>query len=95
MKNIYGIRMVKIITLFTLLFYFRSFSAVLASFFLNESLGSEGKIGCALCIIGSIVIILHSPEEKVINSVDEILSYAIQPGMFRNANFCFFFFKVI
>jgi hypothetical protein len=56
-------------------------SAVLASFFLHEKLGTVGKVGCALCLIGSVVIVLHSPEEKNIESVDEILSYAMQPGM--------------
>lgn len=56
-------------------------SAVLANFFLNEKLGIQGTIGCALCIIGSIVIILHSPGEKDIKSVDEILNYAVKPGI--------------
>ncbi|KAG0085720.1 hypothetical protein BGZ93_000489 [Podila epicladia] len=54
--------------------------AVLASFFLHEKLGTVGKVGCALCLIGSVVIVLHSPEEKNIESVDEILSYAMSPG---------------
>ncbi len=37
-------------------------------------------MGCALCIIGSIVIILHAPEEKEIKSVNEILQYASNPA---------------
>ncbi|KXS11008.1 DUF803-domain-containing protein [Gonapodya prolifera JEL478] len=53
--------------------------AVLASFFLDERLGTEGIIGCILCVLGSVLIILHAPAEKEINSVDEILQYAIQP----------------
>lgn len=57
-----------------------NYSAVLASFFLHERLGTVGKVGCALCLIGSVVIVLHSPEEKEISSVDEILNYALQPG---------------
>ncbi|KAI8836610.1 magnesium transporter [Chytridium lagenaria] len=55
-------------------------SAVLASMFLKEKLGKEGKIGCGLCVIGSIITILHSPEEKPINSVNEILHFAVQPA---------------
>ncbi|TPX34254.1 hypothetical protein SmJEL517_g03045 [Synchytrium microbalum] len=55
-------------------------SAVLASILLKERLGSEGKIGCALCMIGAIVIILHAPGEKDIESVDEILDLAVQPA---------------
>ncbi|KAJ3300229.1 hypothetical protein HK104_003143 [Borealophlyctis nickersoniae] len=54
--------------------------AVLASIFLKEELGVEGKIGCALCILGSIIIILHSPEDPHVESVDQILEYALQPG---------------
>jgi hypothetical protein len=54
--------------------------AVLAAFFLHEKLGIVGKVGCALCLIGSVVIVLHAPEDKAINSVDEILNYALQPG---------------
>lgn len=63
--------------------YFHSFlfiSAILASFFLNEKLNTEGVIGCTLCILGSIIIILNAPEETEINSVQEILNYAIAPG---------------
>ena len=63
------------------------FGAILAALFLGEKMGSEGMIGCALCIIGSIVIILHAPEEKVVNSVDEILQYAVQPGVFSTPGF--------
>ncbi|KAG0006236.1 hypothetical protein BGZ80_005328 [Entomortierella chlamydospora] len=54
--------------------------AVLASFFLHEKLGIVGKVGCALCLIGSVVIVIHAPEDKNINSVDEILNYALQPA---------------
>jgi magnesium transporter len=38
-------------------------------------------MGCTLCVLGSIIIILHAPEDKDIQTVDEILQYAIQPGM--------------
>lgn len=57
-------------------------SAVLASVFLKERLGLQGSIGCALCIIGSLVIILHAPGEKPVDSVDEILGYAMHPAFF-------------
>jgi len=56
-------------------------SAILASVFLNEELGHLGRIGCTLCLIGSLIIILHAPESKDVKTVDEILQYAIQPGM--------------
>ncbi|KDQ59986.1 hypothetical protein JAAARDRAFT_32348 [Jaapia argillacea MUCL 33604] len=54
--------------------------AILASFLLNEELGHIGRVGCALCLIGSLIIVLHAPEDKEIQTVDEILHYAAQPG---------------
>ncbi len=53
---------------------------MLASFLLGEQLGRIGISGCSLCIVGSLIIVLHAPEDKVINTVDEILEYAMQPG---------------
>ena len=58
--------------------------AVLAAIFLNEELGRIGGIGCALCLLGSLVIVLHAPEDKEIKTVDEILNYATQPGRQRD-----------
>ena len=55
--------------------------AVLGSYFLKENLGILGKMGCALCLIGSVIIVLHAPPDKEIQTVDEILHYAIHPGM--------------
>lgn len=57
-----------------------SVSAVLASLLLGEELGHIGRIGCTLCLIGSLIIVLHAPEDKPVQTVDEILNYAIQPG---------------
>ncbi|KAL5115683.1 hypothetical protein ACEQ8H_006395 [Pleosporales sp. CAS-2024a] len=54
--------------------------AVLGSYFLDEQLGLLGKIGCAICLIGSVIIVLHAPPDKEVASVDEVLHLAIQPG---------------
>jgi hypothetical protein len=54
--------------------------AVLGSYFLDEQLGVLGKIGCAICLIGSVIIVLHAPPDKEVASVDEVLNLAIQPG---------------
>lgn len=54
--------------------------AVLGSYFLKEELGTLGKLGCAMCLIGSVIIVLHAPPDKKIETVDEILEYAIHPG---------------
>lgn len=53
---------------------------VLGAYFLNERLSNLGKGGCALCIVGSIVIVANAPADKDIQTVDEILEYAVQPG---------------
>jgi hypothetical protein len=54
--------------------------AVLGSYFLKEALGTLGKLGCAICLIGSVIIVLHAPPDKEIKTIDEILHYALQPG---------------
>ncbi|OCH91265.1 DUF803-domain-containing protein, partial [Obba rivulosa] len=54
--------------------------AILASFLLGEELGHLGRVGCTLCLLGSLIIVLHAPEDKVIQTVDEMLHYAVQPG---------------
>lgn len=60
--------------------------AILASYLLKEELGHLGRVGCALCLIGSLIIILHAPEDKDIETVDEVLRYAVQPGFLM---YCF------
>lgn len=52
--------------------------AVLASFFLQERLGKLGIIGCALCLVGTVVIVVNAPEDREIQTVDEILTYAMR-----------------
>jgi drug/metabolite transporter (DMT)-like permease len=56
--------------------------AVLGSYFLKEELGTLGKLGCAICLIGSVIIVLHAPPDQDIKTIDEILHYAIQPGIY-------------
>lgn len=54
--------------------------AVLGSYFLKEALGTLGKLGCAICLLGSVIIVLHAPPDKEINTIDDILRYALKPG---------------
>lgn len=54
--------------------------AVLAAIFLKEELGTLGKMGCAICLLGSVIIVLHAPPDKEIETVDEILGYAAHPA---------------
>ncbi|XP_002960095.2 probable magnesium transporter NIPA4 [Selaginella moellendorffii] len=55
-------------------------SATLAHFVLKEKLHVLGMLGCLLCIVGSITIVLHAPGERVMTSVTEIWDAATQPG---------------
>eukprot|EP01023_Acetabularia_acetabulum_P027016 TRINITY_DN2555_c0_g1_i4.p2 TRINITY_DN2555_c0_g1~~TRINITY_DN2555_c0_g1_i4.p2 ORF type:complete len:361 (+),score=23.10 TRINITY_DN2555_c0_g1_i4:115-1197(+) len=55
-------------------------SAILAQWTLGEKLNIFGYIGCWLCIIGSVTIVLHSPEERQVDSVLEIWELVMQPG---------------
>ncbi|KAH8204906.1 hypothetical protein TruAng_000945 [Truncatella angustata] len=54
--------------------------AVLGSYFLQEELGIIGKLGCALCLIGAIIIVLHAPPAVEVETIDQILKYALAPG---------------
>ncbi|KAH8699065.1 DUF803 domain membrane protein [Talaromyces proteolyticus] len=54
--------------------------AVLGSYFLNERLGTLGKLGCAMCLLGSVVIVLHAPPDQPVETIDMILDLALTPG---------------
>ncbi|KAK3195061.1 hypothetical protein Dsin_026371 [Dipteronia sinensis] len=55
-------------------------SAVLAHFMLKERLQKMGVLGCVTCIVGSVVIVIHAPQEHTPNSVQEIWTLATQPA---------------
>ncbi|KAM7252877.1 hypothetical protein ACFE04_008765 [Oxalis oulophora] len=56
------------------------FSAVLAHFILEEKIHIFGILGCALCVVGSVTIVLHAPHEREIESVKQVWSLATEPG---------------
>ncbi|KAI5654130.1 hypothetical protein M9H77_31317 [Catharanthus roseus] len=56
------------------------FSSVLAHFILREKLHIFGVVGCILCLVGSVDIVIHAPVEKDIHSVKEIWHLATEPG---------------
>ncbi|UMM21833.1 hypothetical protein L5515_003344 [Caenorhabditis briggsae] len=47
-------------------------TAILSSRMLNERLNLLGSIGCALCLLGSTVIVIHSPKEEEVGSMAEL-----------------------
>ncbi|KAH9696871.1 putative magnesium transporter NIPA6 [Citrus sinensis] len=46
---------------------------------LKERLQKMGILGCITCIVGSVVIVIHAPQEHTPNSVQEIWALATQP----------------
>ncbi|CAI9271410.1 unnamed protein product [Lactuca saligna] len=54
-------------------------SAVLAHYFLDERLHIFGVVGCALCLVGSTVIVLHAPQETQVDSVKQVWFFATEP----------------
>ncbi|KAF9280598.1 hypothetical protein BGZ68_007124 [Mortierella alpina] len=54
--------------------------AVLSSIVLKEKLNLHGKIGCALCIVGAVVIVLHAPAQAAVTDIDQFKHFVIQPG---------------
>lgn len=54
-------------------------TALLADLVLKEKMHVCGSFGAALCVVGSIGVVLFAPEERVIASVEEIWSMATAP----------------
>lgn len=55
-------------------------SEILAHFVLKERLNMFGVIGIVLCVIGSVGVVVHAPQERTINSVKQLWHLALQPG---------------
>ncbi|XP_076468253.1 magnesium transporter NIPA2-like [Babylonia areolata] len=55
-------------------------SAILASRVLKERLNLLGKLGCLLCVLGSTVMVIHSPREQEVASIAALRDMVIQPG---------------
>lgn len=55
-------------------------SAVLAHFILSERLHKLGMLGCVMCIAGSVILVIHAPQEQAITSVQAIWTMATQPA---------------
>ncbi|KAG0470956.1 hypothetical protein HPP92_015502 [Vanilla planifolia] len=60
-------------------------SAVLAHVILREKLHIFGVLGCALCVVGSTTIVLHAPQERMIESVKEVWNLATEPAFLAYA----------
>ncbi|SNX83072.1 uncharacterized protein MEPE_01778 [Melanopsichium pennsylvanicum] len=54
--------------------------AVLSSIFLKEKLTLFGKVGCFLCIVGSVIIALNAPTSHVGGKITEFQKLFLAPG---------------
>lgn len=52
-------------------------SAIGSSIFLKERLSFVGKVGCFLCILGAIVIVLNAPEQSSVSTIQEMQHYTL------------------
>uniref|UniRef100_A0A8C6S2U4 NIPA like domain containing 4 n=1 Tax=Neogobius melanostomus TaxID=47308 RepID=A0A8C6S2U4_9GOBI len=55
-------------------------SAVLSSYLLGEVLNIIGKFGCFLCVLGSVILVIHAPQEKEVTSLQEMATKLLEPG---------------
>lgn len=52
----------------------------MSSYLLGEHLNLLGKLGCALSVLGSTVLVIHSPEEQEVTTVEDMTSKLKDPG---------------
>ncbi|KAF7803596.1 putative magnesium transporter NIPA4 [Senna tora] len=64
---------------------FAAYAAALAHIILRERLHIFGVLGCVLCVVGSITIVLHAPPERQIESVIEVWELAMEPAFLMYA----------
>lgn len=60
-------------------------TAILSAIFLKERLSMVGKIGCFLCIVGSVVIVMNAPAESSAANIQEMQHFVIAPGFLSYA----------
>ncbi|KAL8779115.1 MAG: hypothetical protein Q9213_007104 [Squamulea squamosa] len=53
---------------------------VLSAIFLKERLSFVGKVGCFMCIVGSVVIALNAPEQSAVANIQTMQHFVIAPG---------------
>lgn len=60
-------------------------TTILSAIFLKERLSLVGKVGCFLCIIGSVVIVMNAPSESSAANIQEMQHFVIAPGFLSYA----------
>jgi drug/metabolite transporter (DMT)-like permease len=62
-------------------------TAILSSRLLKERLNLLGKIGCAICLLGSTSIVIHSPKEEEVSTMEELAIKMKDPGNSKTNDF--------
>ena len=62
--------------------------AILSSIFLKERLTLFGKVGCFLCIVGSVIIAVNAPEQKIGGDIRHYEHMFIAPGFLTWLGIC-------
>ncbi|KAH8597179.1 magnesium transporter NIPA-domain-containing protein [Bisporella sp. PMI_857] len=60
-------------------------TAILSAIFLKERLSMVGMVGCFLCIIGSVTIVMNAPSESAVANIQEMQHFVIAPGFLSYA----------
>lgn len=58
---------------------------ILSAIFLKERLSFVGKVGCFMCIVGSVVIVLNAPEQSAVANIQDMQHFVIAPGFLSYA----------
>ena len=60
-------------------------TTILSAIFLKERLSFVGKVGCFMCIIGSIVIVMNAPEQSSASKIQDMERLFRAPGFLTYA----------
>lgn len=60
-------------------------TTILSAIFLKERLSFVGKLGCAICIVGSVIIPLNAPTQSAVADIQQMQHYVITPGFLSYA----------
>ena len=60
-------------------------TTILSAIFLNERLSFVGKIGCFMCIVGSVVIVMNAPAESSVATIQDMKKFVLAPGFLSYA----------
>ena len=60
-------------------------TTILSAIFLKERLSFVGKVGCFICIVGSVVIVINAPAQSSAATIQQMQHFVIAPGFLTYA----------